>query len=68
MPSRVSSPISFSLSKRPCGRRSYGIDTTSVSAAAAAAAGSTTIPPPVFKSPDTSLTFLLPRSLCRKSR
>lgn len=62
------SPISFSLSKRPCGRRSYDIDTTSASAAVAAAAGSTTIPPPVFKSPDSTLSFLRPRAECRKSR
>lgn len=68
MPPRLSSPISFSLSKRPCGRRSYGIDTTSASAAAAAAAKSTTIPPPVFKSPDSTLSFLRPRAECRKSR
>jgi hypothetical protein len=51
----------FKLSRRPCGRRSYDIDTTSASAAAAAAAGSTTIPPPVFGNPESTLSFLSPR-------
>ena len=62
LPTRLSSSYSFSLSRRPFGRRSYDIDT-----AVAPAAGSTTIPPPVFRSPDSTLSFLTPRSQCRKS-
>jgi len=46
----------FKLTSRPVGRRSYDIDT-----AVAPAVGSTTVPPPVFRSSDSTLSFLTPR-------
>jgi len=46
----------FKLTSRPCGRRSYDIDT-----GATPAAGSTTIPPPISRSTDSTLSFLTPR-------
>jgi hypothetical protein len=46
----------FKLTSRPVGRRSYDIDT-----AVAPAVGSTPVPPPVFRSTDSTLSFLTPR-------
>ena len=55
-PAAPASSTFFTLSKRPCGRRSYNIDS-----GPRPSSGSTTIPPPVFGNPESTLSFLQPR-------